>query len=348
MSDIRSALEEAFNTESETPEPDTQSVQDGGTPSEGAEASQPNQTEPAEGRARDEQGRFASKATEAPQEDPATAIEPAPAPPPTRNPFSSWKPDAQNALMKAERGETLTPDELKLLRVEAERRESDFHRGVSEFKSHSERAKAYDNAIAPYQQHLQRMGIDAPTAINALMKADVTLRTGDPATKAQYFAQLAREYGIDLSQVQNPQPVDPQTQFLTQQLNELRQQQQLWQNQVQQQEQMRVQQELQQFATADKKHFDAVRNDMADLLETGKAKDLQEAYDMAVWMRPDVRQTLIEQQLADAQRRALEQAQTQRAKSASVGVKGSSPIGAGSQPVTGSLRDVIAAQFADN
>lgn len=340
MSDIRSALEEAFESGSETPESEVVELEQ---PAVDVVEHEPASGEP-QGRARDEQGRFASKATEAPE--PAPQVEHPAAP--TRNPFSSWKPDAQQALMKAERGEALTPEELKLLRIEAERRESDFHRGVSEFKSHSERAKAYDQAIAPYQQHLQKLGVDAPTAINALMRADVTLRTSDPATKAQYFAQLAREYGIDLSQVQNPQPLDPQTQFLHQQLNELRQQQQLWQNQLQQQEQMRVQQELQQFATADRKHFDAVRNDMADLLETGKAKDLQEAYDMAVWMRPDVRQTLIEQQLADAQSKALAQAQAQRAKTAAVSVKGSSPIGAGGQPVNGSLRDIIAAQLADN
>jgi hypothetical protein len=29
-------------------------------------------------------------------------------------------------------------------------------------------------------------------------------------------------------------------------------------------------------------------------------------------------------------------------------VKGSSPVGVGSQPVNGSLRDILAAQFADN
>lgn len=341
MSDLRSALEDAFET-AEAPEDTVHPANE----SQDSNVDPINPAVEAEStsRARDEQGRFAPKQQDS---DAAPAIDPPPAPP-TRNPFSSWKPDAQQALMKAERGEALTPEELKLLRVEAERRESDFHRGVSEFKSHSERAKAYDQVIAPYQEHLQRLGVDAPTAINALMRADVTLRTSDPATKAQYFAQLAREYGIDLAQVQNPQPIDPQTQFLQQQMQELRQQQQMWQNQMQQQEQQRVQQELQAFATDDKKHFDAVRSDMADLLETGKAKTLQEAYDMAVWMRPDVRQTLIDQQLADAQRKALEQAQTQRAKSAAIGVKGSSPIGAGSQPVQGSLRDVIAAQFADN
>lgn len=333
MSDIRSALEDAFNDDE--PATTEEVVQE-------APAAEKPAAPATEGRARDESGRFAAKQEEAH----AAPVEPTATP--TRNPFSSWKPDAQQALMKAERGEALTPEELKLVRIEAERRESDFHRGVSEFKSHSERAKAYDNAIAPYQQHLQKLGVDAPTAISALMRADVTLRTSDPATKAQYFAQIAREYGIDLGQVQNPQPVDPQTQFLMQQLNELRQQQQMWQNQTQQQEQARIQNELQAFVTPERPHFDAVRNDMADLLETGKAKNLQEAYDMAVWMRPDVRQTLIEQQLADTQRKTLEQAQAQRAKTAAVSVKGSSPNGAGGQPVTGSLRDLIAAQFADN
>lgn len=342
MSDIRTALEEAFSKADEAPETTIETTSEPAATVEPTEAEKPVA---ASDKPRDEAGRFAPKAEkETLPSEPA----PSPAPVPERNPFSSWKPAAQQALMKAERGEPLTADELKLLKTEAERRESDFHKGVSEFKTHSERAKAYDQAIAPYQQHLQKLGVDAPTAINALMRADVTLRTSDPVTKAQYFAQLAREYGIDLAQVQNPQPVDPQTQFLMQQLNELRQSQQMWQNQVQQQEQMRVQQELQSFQTAERPHFDAVRNDMADLLETGKAKSLQEAYDMAVWMRPDVRQSLIDQQLADAQRKALEQAQAQRAKTAAIGVKGSSPIGAGSQPVNGSLRDILAAQFADH
>lgn len=338
MSDIRSALEEAFK---DADQPETVAEP------EAAETTvtEPETTADTPQSDRDEKGRFAAKVTTPVEpKEPAPTVEAAP----VRKAPSSWKPAAQEAFLKADRGEALTAEEIKMLTAEAERRESDFHKGVEQFKSHSERAKAYDAAIAPYQQHLQRLGVDAPTAINALMRADVTLRTSDPATKAQYFAQLAKEYGIDLGQVRQPQQMDPQTQFLMNQLNELRQSQQVWQNQVQQQEQMRAQQELQAFSSADKPHFDAVRNDMADLLETGKAKDLQEAYEMAVWMRPDVRKSLIDQQLADAQRKTLEQAQAQRAKTAAVGVKGSSPVGAGGQPVNGSLRDILSAQFADN
>lgn len=338
MSDLRSALEEAFNDPSPVADVPEIEAQD-------PIASDP---EPKIDRPRDESGKFAKVEK---QDAPIEAKEPAPAPEPApvRKAPSSWKPAAQEAFLKADRGEPLTAEEVKLLTQEAERRESDFHKGVEQFKTHSERARAYDAAIAPYQDHLQRLGVDAPTAIQALMKADVTLRTSDQATKMQYFAQLAREYGIDLGQMQNMPQQDPQTQYLMSQLQELRQQQQMWQNQIAQQEQQRVQQELQSFATAERPHFDAVRGQMATLLETGEAKSLQEAYDMAVWMRPDIRQSLLDQQRAEAQKKALEQATAQRARTAAVSVKGSSPASAGVQPGNkGSLREMLEAQFSGN
>jgi hypothetical protein len=323
MSDLRTALEEAFAEKAE----ESPEVKPEPTP-------EPEQTE----QPRDEAGKFAKEI------EPTEQTEPAP-----RKAPSSWKPAAQEAFLKADRGEALTPEEIKLLTAEAERRESDFHKGVSEFKSHSERAKAYDAAIAPYQAHLQRLGVDAPTAISALMRADTILRTSDPVTKAQYFSQLAKEYGIDLNSVQEPPQLDPQTNYLMSELQQLRNQQQLWQNQIQQQEQARANSELAKFVTADKVHFEAVRNDMADLLATGNAESLEEAYDTAVWMRKDIRQSLLDQQRAEAQKKALEQAQAQKARTAAVSVKGSSPVSGGVQPGTkGSLRDIIAAQFESN
>lgn len=331
MSDIRSALEEAFKE-------DTLEVKETESTAVETENPEPEQS----GRLRDESGKFAAKET--PQETPQ---EPAPEIPQKRAP-SSWKKEAQEIYLKADRGEALTPEEIKTLTAEAERRENDFHKGLSEFQGHSQRAKAYDQAIAPYQSHLQSLGVDAPTAISALMRADYTLRTSDPQTKAQYFQSLAREYGIDLNGLSNPQPVDPNTQYLMQQMNTLRQQQQMWQNQVAEQEKTRVSQEIQSFATPERQHFNAVRNEMADLLETGKANNLQEAYEMAVWMKPEIRQSLIEQQRQDAQRKAAETFHAQRAKTAAVSVKGSSPTSAGGQTPQGSLRDILAAQFADN
>ena len=339
MSDLRSALESAFE-KSESSEPaeikSEPQVQDATIPAEKVEVK-------TETRSRDEAGKF--KPTDKPIEKPA---EPAPvAEAPVRKAPSSWKPAAQEAFLKADRGESLTPEEVKMLTAEAERRESDFHKGVSEFNTHSDRARAYDQAIAPYQAHLQSMRVDAPTAIGALLKADYTLRNSDPATKAQYFQNLAKEYGIDLSNQEVPN-YSPQEQFLMQQMQELRQRQDSWQNSIAQQESERAQSALSQFTQAEKPHFEAVRNDMADLMQAGKAKTLEEAYDMAVWMRPDIRSTLIEQQRAEVQRKAEEQTHALKAKAASVSVRGSSPSAGGVQPGNGSLRDIIAAQFADN
>lgn len=331
MSDLREALEGAFNepTESVESPADIPASDDIATEAQAAQ------------RARDEAGRFAKAEKVETPEAPQVEV------PPARKAPSSWKPAAQEAFLKADRGEALTPEEIRILTQEAERRENDFHKGVSEFKTHSERAKAYDQAVAPYQQHLQSLGVDGPTAFKHLIQADYTLRTSDPMTKAQYFRQLAQQYGVDLNI--EPQHVDQQTQYLMSQLNELRQQQQLWQNQFATQEQTRANQELTQFATDERPHFEAVRGEMATLLETGSAKTLQEAYDMAVWMRPDIRQTLLDQQRAEAQRKALEQAQTQRAKAAAVSVKGSSPMSGGVQPnLKGSLRDILAQQLSEN
>lgn len=322
MPDIRSALEEAFKDSEAEPQ-----------------QSAPEPQEPQEAQPRDEAGKYANK--EAPE--PVADIAP-PEPIVERKAPSSWKPDAQQAWLKADRGEALTPAEVKMLALEAERREGDFHKGVAEFKTHSERARAYDAAIAPYRETIKTLGVDEVTAIGALLKADHTLRHADPATKQAYFAQLAQQYGINLGE---PAPqVDPNTQYLMQQLHELRQTQQLWQNQQQQQERARAEQELAAFASG-KPHLDAVREEMARLLETGIAANLQEAYERAVWSRPDVRQSLIEQERAEAQRKAVEQANATRAKTAAVSVKGSSP--ASVVPAQGgSLRSTIEAAFAND
>ena len=217
---------------------------------------------------------------------------------------------------------------------------------MESFKTHAQKAKQFEQVIAPYQQTLQQLGMDAPTAISKLLQADHTLRYSDPIQKAQYFQNLAQQYGIDLGQIHNIPQQDPQTQYLMQQLNELRQTQQMWQNSIQEQERSKANHELEQFASSDKTHFEAVRGDMADLLESGKAQSLEQAYEMAIWMRPDVRQTLIEQQRIEAQRNYEQQQRAARAKTASVSVKGSSPSSGGSQPPSGDLRALLESQFA--
>lgn len=303
---------------------------------------------PADDRARDESGRFAAKAEPVEPAAPAEAVQPNVEVAPPRKAPSSWKPDAQAAYLKAEAGEPLTPAEVKLLTQEAERRESDYHKGIEQYKSHAHEAQAYQRVVEPYMQTIRSLGVDAPTAIAKLFQADHTLRYSDPATKARFLGQLAQEYGVDIGQVVNAPPIDPNVQYLQQQTMQMQQQLQQFHQQQEMREQAGYQSEIQKFA-ADPAHpyFKEVKEDMALLLQTGKAQDLKDAYDTAVWMRADIRQSLVEQQRAEAQRAAQEQAQATRAKSAAVSVKGSSPAGAGVQPVKGSLREQIESALSE-
>ena len=319
--DIRTALEGAF-----------EEIKDEPVGVEPVEAKQP---------VRDESGRFAKKDEPEVNADPVEPVEPTEPVEPvvTRKAPSSWKPEAQTAF------NSLPPN----VQDEVLRRESDYHKGIENYKSYSHVGQAYEKAVSPYLGTIQKLGIDAPTAVQKLLEADNTLRYGDPATKQQLFSQLAREYGIDMAQAANqPQP-DPQYLALQQQLAQQQRELQAWKQEQVRTQEYSAQSEIQKFASDPANvHFESVRDDMAKLLQGGMATSLQDAYDKAVWQRGDIRQSLIEQQRAEAQRQAIEQAQHAKAKAASVSVKGSSPVSGGVQPVKGSLRDQLNAAFADS
>jgi hypothetical protein len=126
-------------------------------------------------------------------------------------------------------------------------------------------------------------------------------------------------------------------------LQKLQQEQESFQRSQQEREMQTLNSELSEFAkTAE--HFEAVRDDMAALLQAGRASDLKTAYDMAVYANPQTRQTLLEQQRNEALKQAQSVALANRAKSAAVSVKGSSPAsGSGASPTN--LRAALEAAF---
>ncbi len=76
-------------------------------------------------------------------------------------------------------------------------------------------------------------------------------------------------------------------------------------------------------------HANAVLEDMATLISTGRAKDLKEAYDTACWMRPDIRQQMISQSAPSAQSQIENKAAAaDQARRASKSITGSSSAGA--------------------
>jgi len=156
-------------------------------------------------------------------------------------------------------------------------------------------------------------------------------------------AQLAQEYGISIDQLQNPPQVDPAYQQVLNELQHLKatQQQELYSRQ--QAEQAQLNSQIASFAEG-KEHFDAVREDMAALLQAGRAKDLDAAYDMAIWARPDLRSGLLQQQTRAAEEKARAEVQKAKAQSASVSVRGSSPV-SGQSATPHDIRSALEAAF---
>ena len=76
--------------------------------------------------------------------------------------------------------------------------------------------------------------------------------------------------------------------------------------------------EIARFAQG-KDHFDAVREDMAALLQAGRAQTLDDAYQMAIWANPATRAALIakQQQEQDAARKANADLKAKDARKAS-------------------------------
>src|SRR5690606_5246685 len=149
---------------------------------------------------------------------------------------------------------------------------------------------------------------------NKLLQADHILRYSKPEQKAAYLAELAQQYGVDMSVASAHKP-DPNVIAMRQQLEHMQMQRAQEQQTQQFQNQQKMLSEIQQFSSDPKnEHFALVREEMALLLESGKAANLQEAYDQAVWMRPEIRQTLLKRRETEAAQKALSDTQRKRAK----------------------------------
>lgn len=278
----------------------------------------PETTPQAETRPRDEVGRFAPKETPEPKPDQAASAPPEAAAAPVVKPRpSSWKSEYE------ERWSKLDPT----LQDYIAKREADYAKGVSTYKQNWDQAAPIYEAIQPFMPTLQQNNIDPKTWITSLGNAHQILALGSPQEKAQMFVKLATDYGVPLQSLVGQQ-ADPQFSTLAQELNQLKNQWTQFHSSQQQQEQQLVQMEIQRFAT-DKPHFEAVRETMSGLLQSGVADSLQSAYDKAIRLHDDIWQ----QQQAEAQQakaKAEAEAQQQRvnqAKAKAVSPRSSSPTG---------------------
>jgi len=246
---------------------------------------------------------------------------------------STWKKEYVSIWDKMEKGEQISKDDFTKFAEYANQRESEYKKGVSTYKAEADRAKSYENAIAPYASDLQRRGIQPTQYIENLVRAEQILSNAPYEQKVQAFQKLASDYGIQLNGGQVTQ-LDPYTQQLMNQLNMVNQEVSSIKGRFAQEENQRLMGEIERVRSDVEKfpHFDAVREEMAQLLELGKAQDLETAYKKAVRMNDDVWELEQERLLSTAKQSTIKAQQVAKAKAAAVSPKSTTPSGKVTDP----------------
>lgn len=270
-------------------------------------------------RVRDDSGKFAKKPEEDnPEEKPEEKAEEHEEPKPeevkpARNPYASWKKEAQAELSKL-------PETVQQMIQE---RETQFHKGIQQYKEDAVYGKQLKGALSQFDPYLTELGVTASQALPSLLNAERTLRKGNAQEKTQMIMQLMHDYGVDANSLAQTHfnPVEYQ---LRQQLAQLQGQVAGISQSRQMAEEANLGQTIEQFADG-KEYFEDVRGTMADLLDRGLAKDLDDAYTKALRLNDDVFGKWQASQHANTDRQRLEQANqaAKAAKASAVSVKGS-------------------------
>ena len=193
-------------------------------------------------------------------------------------------------------------------RAMIQKREEDFHRGIAQYKQDADIGRTLSSVISPYMATINALQTTPEVAIKTLLNADHKLRYGNEEQKLQALAVIANDYGIDISKLKPlsdlPAP-DPQINLLNQRVSQLS-------STIEEQQTIALNNEITRFANdSANPHFTTVRNIMADLLEMGKASDLKDAYEKAIWLHPEIRSKLIAEQHKAEQQRLIEEKRKQ-------------------------------------
>ena len=295
--------------------------------------------EPIEPVSRDGNGRFATPKAAERADEPQVEEEP----PVWRRPPASWKKDYHEVWQKAD----------PKMQEYAWQREEQMRAGVEPLLSKAQFADAMQEAISPYMQTIQGLGLSPDKAVAALMDADHKLRNSDPQTKLQYFQQLAQSYGINLGALQGQQgqmpqqTVDPTVYALQNELNKVRGEVMGWKQQQEMMENQTLLNEINQFSLK-AEHFEDVRPAMIHLLQSGMAQTLDEAYDKAIRLDPNLFDQVTKAQQAEA---AAKQAKEQNraakaARAAAVSVRSATP-GVNTAPKAANRRAILEEAFSE-
>ena len=254
---------------------------------------------------------------------------------------ASWKP--------AEKAEWAKVPES--VRAAVMRRETETSRALSQSAEARKFTQRFEETVNPYRPLMDAYGVKDPVeAIGPLLATRAALEVGTPTQKAQLVANLIHQFGVDIASLDNflangpapaPQapPVQPQNYFDPTQHPAL---QPLFSlaEQFKGYQQQKVEAAVAEVSSLE--HFDAVREDMADVLErahkAGRLMTMQEAYSRAVAMNPDIEPVARQPTAVTTSEAAAILAKSRKAASS---VSGAPKVTPSAKPT--SLREQIAA-----
>lgn len=265
---------------------------------------------------RDEAGKFAAKPDGQKRE---TLTLPKEAPKPVEvKPIKA--PDGWNAAAKAKFA-ALDPE----IQAEVTRRETETHKLITAQDADRGLGKKIRETAAPYLATIKAEGGDEGAAFGAFLNYAHIMRSGTPEQKLAALQTVAKQFNVPLgSQLQQATP-NQAFESLTQRLTRLESERQADLHQRQVQEQSTLTSTVEAFSSEPgHEHFETVKELMGSLLQTGQAKDLQDAYDKAIWANPEIRSTLTAAQIAEVEQKRIgqNQAQTGAARWASGSITG--------------------------
>jgi len=272
--------------------------------------------------------------TTSPVSPPSKAVSETPERPP-----NSWR-----ASLREVWGQIPTAAQKEITRVHKE-----AERKISEYSAKARRADEYESAVRPYEAMIRSQGATPAQAIDYVMRAAYSLQAGSPQQKAGMIANMIRNNGIDVQLLdsllagqdpgggQGSQHIDPMS--IAEQVE--RRIQERLSAQASQIAGTRAREKLTKFAESHE-FYEDVRTRMADILAgRGNAnpsdKDLEEAYDLACRVDPEIR-VVVEQREAKKAAEAKDEA-NRRSELAASSVR-SQPTG-GSAPAPTGRRAVL-------
>lgn len=309
---------------------------------------EPEQPQTQQGRARGPDGKFVKQADDPAQASPEQPDLAHQAQQPVEQQATPDYPKTWRKELQGEWGK-LPP----AVKAEIQRREENFFEGIKQYQEPAAFGRAIGQEMLPHVDIMRQVGVTPQQLTRDIMGTWSTLVRGSPDQKRGVLLQLAQQYGIDITAPAAPSSTgSAPAQAMSPDLNPVLQRVQSIEQMVRQQAEQaaraaseQAMTEVQRFASnPERKHFAAVQETMAQLVGSGQATTLEDAYDKAVWLVPEIRQQLLAEQ--DQKRQAdeaVKAAAARKAASVNVARRGTTPVA----PTKGTMEDTIREKYRE-